>query len=554
MKEFSPITRRDVLERAAEDVADVLIVGGGITGAGIAREAALRGFKVVLLERGDFASGTSSRSSKLIHGGVRYLQQGDIGLVKDAARERAVLRRIAPHLATPARMLVPAASKGGRLKLGAGLWTFEKLAGSDEADRHRSLDRRATLAVEPRLRGERLAGAVAFTEFITNDARLTLETVKSAAAAGADVASYAAVTAVEADPAGARVHVRDREYDGELVVRARCVVNAAGPWFDQVRGMCAGASSSAPHSAMVQLTRGIHLVVHRQRLPVSSIVVLRAPDGRSAFVVPRGEYSYIGTTDTAYDGDPAEPGVCAADVDYLLCAAAATFEDAPTASDVIGAWSGVRPLLRQEGKKPSEISRRDEILTGPGPFVSIAGGKLTTYRRMAERVVDRVREVLGSQPRAADSASVALAGGGAEEQAVARARVPALADSTLDARLWETYGVEAARIVEDIHREASLAAPVNGLGCLTEAEVRYCVEHEMVLSLDDLLRRRSHVAMFDTERCLGAASAVATVLARCLAWSEERMRSEIDSFTRDRAGELSAARSDARVATGESIP
>ncbi|TFH25431.1 MAG: glycerol-3-phosphate dehydrogenase/oxidase [Myxococcales bacterium] len=547
MRGFSRLGRRDSLERAAENINDVLIVGGGITGAGIAREAALRGFRVVLAERGDFASGTSSRSSKLIHGGVRYLQQGDIALVREAARERAVLRRIAPHLATPARMLLPASRKSSLLKLGAGLWTFERLAGPDEEDRHRSLDRRATLDLEPRLRSGELAGSVTFTEFITSDSRLTLETLQSAAGAGADVISYAEVTRIESDPCGVQVSVRDREGGGDLVIRARCVVNAAGPWFDDVRGLFGGFAGSAGRSAsqaesVVQLTRGIHLVVRRERFPVSSIVVLRAPDGRSAFVVPRGEFAYIVTTDTEYVGDPAEPGLCASDVEYLLEAAAATFEDAPTAADIVGTWSGVRPLLRQAGKKPSEISRRDEILTGPGPFVSIAGGKLTTYRRMAERVVDRVREVVGDQPRAADSATAPLAGGSAADQAMAFTAARRLDDPALDSRLWATYGTAAANIVGRIQREPSTAEPVGGLECLTEAEIRHCVENEMVLSLDDLLRRRSHIAMFDTDRSLGAATAAAHCLADCLGWDDERTRTEVEGFIRARAGDLGLAR------------
>jgi len=538
VQRFGLAERRGSLERAADSIADVLVVGGGITGAGVAREAALRGLSVVLLDKGDFASGTSSRSSKLIHGGVRYLEQGDVALVREAARERAVIRGLAPHLARPVRMMLPARSRRGRMKLSAGLWTFEKLAGQDGIDEgYDVFDRDRCVAAEPGLRADHLAGAVMFTEYVTSDARLTLETVKSAHAAGALAASYASVEAITHEGAGVRADVHDLLGGGGLVVRARCLVNAAGPWFDRVRGL-----SEPGSSPVVQLTRGIHLVVPHERLPVRHVVVLRAPDGRSTFVVPRAGYSYIGTTDTLYEGDAEEPGVTAADARYLLESVAATFTDAPVAADVCGTWSGVRPLLREDGKKPSEISRRDEIRTGPGPVVSIAGGKLTTFRRMAERVVSEVVSILGGSGDGADqSLRRPLAGGGAVEQQQARAAAPRLADSTLEDRLWSTYGVAAGPIVQRIARDGAAGEAVGGIDCITAAEVGHCVAHEMVTSLDDLLRRRSHIAMFDTRRALAAARDVALHMAVEMGWDERRVAAEVDAFTRDRRGELAAA-------------
>lgn len=549
MFDFSATTRMRSLERAADSVADLVVVGGGITGAGIARDAALRGYRVVLLDRGDFASGTSSRSSKLIHGGVRYLQQGDLGLVKEAARERSVLRRIAPHLATPARMLVPAASKGARLKLGAGMWTFEKLAGPEAEERHESFDRAGTLGIEPRLRSERLSGAVSFTEYITNDARLTLENLQSAARAGADIINYAIARKAELDGSGVKIEIEDLERGERAVIRARCAVNAAGPWFEHVRDSGVGATDQVG-APRVQLTRGIHLVVPRERFPISSIVVMRAPDGRSAFVVPSGPYAYIGTTDTNYEGDPSEPGITTEDVDYLLAAASATFEDAPGSEDIIGTWSGVRPLLRQDGKKPSEISRRDEIHVGPGPFVSIVGGKLTTYRRMAERVVDKVRDILGDQPAESDTAGQALTGGSEGDQQSARQRSPRLDDSELETRLWVTYGAVAEQLVARIAQKPELGEPLEGLDALCRAEIEHCVDHEMVLTLDDLLRRRSHVAMFDTPSSMAGASAAAQILAGRLGWDADRVRGEVEAFTRARTAELSAARHESEHPSG----
>ncbi len=508
--------RRQALERAAEGVRDLVVVGGGITGAGTAREAALADMDTLLVDKGDFAGGTSSRSSKLIHGGVRYLAQGDVALVREAARERAVLRKLAPHLATPARMMMPVASRAGRMKMAAGLWTFERLAGESAEDKHDTLGRDDTMAREPGLRAASVAGSVCFTEFVTDDARLTLENVRSAAGSGALVANYAGVTAIREDGDNLVVDVRDAVTDETFSVRTRALVNAAGPWFDSVRGL---ADPNA--GATVQLTRGIHLVVPIEKLPVRHIVVLRSPDGRPTFVVPRGDVAYIGTTDTHYEGEPDEPGIGAADVAYLLESVAATFEDAPTPADIVGAWSGVRPLLKQEGKSPSEISRRDEIMTGPGPIVAVAGGKLTTYRRMGERVVAEVARMIGREAPRSVSADRALVGGSAEDQARARRASTGIGDSALEDRLWGTYGVGAADLIALIAADPSAAEPIGGLPCLTRAEVEYAVDSELALSVDDVLRRRSRAGLFDTERAAAAADAVAALMAERLGWSLE---------------------------------
>lgn len=534
---FDLESRRRALERASDGILDLVVIGGGITGAGVAREATLRGMKALVVDKGDFSSGTSSRSSKLIHGGLRYLAQGDIGLVRESARERAVLRRLAPHLAKPLAMLVPTSSLAGRLKMQAGLWSFEKLAGDQKGEHYQVLDRAETLRVEPALKHERLAGCVIFQEFLTDDSRLVLENIQSAASSGALAANYAEVTGIATDPAGLRVTLRDVLGGGELVVRARAVVNAAGPWFDRVRGM---AAPQAP--AMVQLTRGIHLVVPFEKLPARHSVVLKSPDGRSTFVVPRGRDVYIGTTDTVYEAAPEEPGVTAEDAAYLLASVAGTFEVTPNAADIIGVWSGVRPLLRQEGKAPSEISRRDEIMSGPGPMVAIAGGKLTTYRRMAERVCAEVERLIGHTPTSTvSSADVALSGGSAEVQEAARAATRPLEDASLDARLWSSYGLAARAIVEAIHADDSLAQPLAG-AALTRAEVEHYVTHEMATSLDDVLRRRSRIAMYDTRAAIEAAPAAASVLAAALGWDEARRNREVETCVSLWSGELRAAR------------
>ncbi len=516
------------MERAAESLVDLVVVGGGITGAGVAREAALRGLTVVLLEKADFASGTSSRSSKLIHGGIRYLEQGDIGLVREAARERAVLRAIAPHLAVPTPMMIPAGSRAGRVKLAAGLWSFARLASGRGDEQHRQLGATATHDFEPRLRRGRVAGSVVMSEYATDDARLTLETVKAAAMAGALAANYCEVVSIGSDPRGLRVGALDASSGESLVVRCRCLVNAAGPWFDRVRRL--HASSEA---GRVQLTRGIHVVVPHNRLPVRAIVILRAGDGRSTFVVPSGRYSYIGTTDTMYEGEPEEPGASADDVAYLLDSVAHSFEDAPEASDIIGTWSGVRPLLKQEGRSPSEISRRDEIMIGPGPVVSVAGGKLTTFRRMAERVVRQVVDMLGASTEEVDSSVIPLFGGDLDSQRRARAVSPNIGDPELATRLWAKYGSVASSLIDAIARRPEDGEPVGGLAELTGAEIEYAVSHEMAMCVDDLLRRRCRVANFDTVRATAAADEVSRVLGRLLGWDDGRWREAAENLRAD---------------------
>jgi glycerol-3-phosphate dehydrogenase len=533
MQSFSSADRTRWLEACADEVLDVLVIGGGITGAGIARELALRGARCLVVDRGDFASGTSSRSSKLIHGGLRYLAQGDVALVREAARERAVLHFLAPHLARAVPMMIPTSSRASRLKMQAGLWSFDKLAG-EAAGGYKVLDQERTLAAEPGLHPDRVAGGVVFHEYLTDDARLVLETLRSAADAGAMAANYAEVTAVCNDEVGLRATVEDREGGSSLEIRARVIVNASGPWFDKVRGL-----TNADAQPMTQLTRGIHLVVPSEALAVSHIVVLRSPDGRSTFVVPKGDVAYIGTTDSHYTGDPSEPGVSAADAGYLLESARATFVNAPTGSDIIGCWSGVRPLLGQPGKAPSEISRRDEIVEGPGPVVGVAGGKLTTYRRMSERVAEKVFGLLGrGADSAVDSAKLPLVGGSAEQQEQGRLADRSESDARLRARLWAEYGIGAAALLAGIEADPAGAEALGGLSSYTLAEARFAVDHEMALSVDDLLRRRSRAAMFNGPAAIAAASDAAALLASLLGWDEKRQQHEATTLPQLVATEL----------------
>jgi glycerol-3-phosphate dehydrogenase len=536
--ELSFRTRRQNLEALGRETFDLLIIGGGITGAGIARDATLRGLSVALVERRDFAVGTSSRSSKLIHGGIRYLAQGDVGLVMEAANERRVVRRLAPYLARPMHMLVPVYSRGGYAKLSVGLIAYDRLAKVTKDERYRMLDRDTTLALEPSLSPGHLYGAGLYFEYVTDDARLVIATLKSAAALGGVIANYAEVTGFVTEKdrvAGARV--RDVLSGDELPVRARVVVNAAGPWVDEVRLLYGHGEQRRLH-----LTKGIHVVVPHRRLPVSRIVVMPTPDKRSVFVVPRGETVYLGTTDTDYDGSSEKPLAGLEDVTYLLDAANATFAIEPlTLDDVVGAWAGVRPLLHEEGKKPTEISRKDEVMVNAGGLISIAGGKLTTFRRMAERVVAMVETRLCDmhQPaptRRGDSDEDLLCGGGTGDDLAAysaglRGHWPA-APADIVERLVTLYGSEAEVILEGMAVDPTLAERCAPALAVTRGEVEYAIRNEMVMTLDDFLERRSRLMLYGLDNGQSAAAAIAQILGHALGWSDGEVA---DSVARYRA-------------------
>jgi glycerol-3-phosphate dehydrogenase len=475
----------------ARDGLDLLVVGGGITGAGVVRDAAMRGMRAGLVERGDFASGTSSRSSKLIHGGVRYLEQGEIALVREAAVERAILRRIVPHLAVRAHMVMPVHGRtpAGLLKLRAGLWAYEKLVHLEDDERHETWDRDETVRRIRGIESERLQGSAVFTEYVTDDARLVVETLKSARRHGARIANHA--PAVRLEPIGGgrmRATVRDATDGREITFECASVVNAAGPWVDAVRKL-GGAAKPRMH-----LTKGIHLVVSRERLPLDDVLVMRAADRRSVFIVPHDEIVWIGTTDTDWPEPVERPTIVRDDVDYLL---EATNRILPTArighADVTGAWAGVRPLLHQEGKSPSEISRRDEVMEEPGGLLSIAGGKLTTYRVMAERVVDQVvsRSGLRAGPcRTSDEALVA----------------------------------PGERVVPPVRTT------------LSDEEVRHAVEEECALDVADVLERRARINLFAQDQGRGDVERVAGVMAGLLGWDGDRQAREVALY-RERVAE-----------------
>jgi len=491
--------RAQVIAELESRTFDLAVIGGGITGAGIARDAAMRGLSVALVEARDYASGTSSRSSKMIHGGLRYLAQGDIALVKEAASERQILRRIAPYLTRLSPFLIPTTNMAMTAKLRTGLWTFEKLGGVPEAEKHEVIGLAELQAREPLMRTDKLNGAVLYPEFLTDDARLVLANIRSAQGTGAVVVNHAAASELTGDGLVATSTLEDGL---GARIKAKLVVNAAGAWVDTVRRLEAGEGDTR-----MSMSRGIHLVLPRERLPINSTIIIRAPDKRSIFAVPRGAFTYIGTTDVFHDGADYWPAPTRDDIDYLLRATEAALAIDPIRDgEIVSLWSGVRPLIAQPGKKANEVSRKDEIWTSPGGLVSIAGGKLSAYRAMAERVVDLVALRLGTTVQPCSTAEMPLPGGSRE------LRLAGL-DPMAAERLAGLYGDEANEIVI--------------AGGDVAAEAARAVTHEGASTLEDYWVRRSARAWFDEGAGLAALAPAADVMGALLGWDDAMKASQI---------------------------
>lgn len=541
-------TRRAMWEQL-EGTFDLLVIGGGITGAGIARDAARRGLRVAVAEMNDLAYGTSSRSSKLIHGGLRYLEQYEFSLVFESVSERRILQDIAPHLVNPMGFLFPV-YKGARKPLWmihTGIRLYEGLALFRSPKRPRKLKPSDVAEVEPALGRGELKGAPLYYDCATDDARLTLETALDAAAAGAVIATWGKVTSFVKDDKGrvTGVVVKD-ELGGELrEVSARAVVNATGPWTDQTISMSRSISSGS----ILRPTKGVHVVVEHEKLPLNNAVVCFHPtDARVLFAIPWGDRTYIGTTDTDYEGDPGAVAATLEDVDYLIDAANHYFpEHQLVRADVLSTWAGIRPLMapQEEGGDLSEsaVSREHQILVGHDGLITIAGGKLTTYRRMAAEVVEtaaRLIELSGQDleltPPRTDKDPLPGARGWPEDDdharvadEVSKAGHPHVPDDV--ARyLGDTYGMRALDIAKRVAADRSLGERLVPARPEILAQVDWAVEEELAATLCDVLVRRTQLFFRDRDQGLGAVPAIADRMAALLGWDEATKAREIERY------------------------
>ena len=527
---------------------DVLVVGGGITGAGVALDAASRGLSTALVERDDFASGTSSASSKLVHGGLRYVSQGELGLVAQALAERQRLLSNAPHLVRALPFVLPLTGGAAAARsVGTALWLYDLAGGARIGQVHRRLSLDETRARVPALRADAFRRAYLYLDAHADDARLTLTVVRTAVLDhGAVAANHTAVVGLLRNRAGRVVGARVVADGQEIEVRAAVVVNAAGVWSDEVGGL---EDDGGGRAATIRPAKGVHLTVRRSRLPATAAAVLPvASDGRSVFVIPwpGTDRVYVGTTDTDYDGDVDGARCSAADVAYLLAAVNPSLADPLTPADVVGCWAGLRPLVAGAGSgrgRTADLSRRHRLSESAGGVVTITGGKLTTYRKMAADTVDHVAGILGAGARSRTTdlrlrGAPAAAGGSASlsrtESALVRAR------RRTDVRLrapaaggWAArYGTESGLVRDLVTADRSLGETlVDGLPYL-RAEVVHAVRHEMARTLGDVLDRRLRARILDRDGAAAAASDVAALVGPELGWSRAEADANVAEYRR----------------------
>jgi glycerol-3-phosphate dehydrogenase len=544
MKPFSHQERAELIERHKKESFDLVVVGGGITGAFIAWDAALRGLRTALVEQGDFASGTSSRSSRLVHGGLRYLEQLHFGLVFESTHERRILLEMAPHLVRVQPFVVPvyAGDKHPRFVVDLGLWLYDLIAGMRSIGRHRSHGIQALSELEPALTREGLQGGLVYHDCAADDARLTLAAVRSAYEAGAMPVSRVRFERPLYDEGHVSgVGVSDRLGDRPYTIRTRTVVNAAGPWTDHVLSTYPG--SNPP---MLRTSKGVHLVVPWERLPVRHAVVMSSPrDRRATFCVPWRECTYIGTTDTDYREAPEDVRVERSDVAYLLETVKRYFPSAALGPmDVLSTWAGVRPLVSQAKGTPYDVSREHTIAAHPGGAFTITGGKLTTCRKMAEQMVDKVIGWLRSQddrrrylPCSTSSAEF-FGGGGLSYDALPRHRralETRFGVSTFTAdHVLKAYGIQAESMLEFCSSQGGGMEPiVSGLPYLW-GELAHSVADEMVLTLEDFLMRRTHIFYKAPDQGAAIEEIVAERLGELLGWDDNRKKRELAWYRSER--------------------
>ncbi|WP_318245850.1 glycerol-3-phosphate dehydrogenase/oxidase [Bacillus tianshenii] len=528
---FSSTNRMMILEKMKEATYDILIVGGGITGCGIALDAASRGMKVALVEMQDFAGGTSSRSTKLVHGGLRYLKQFEVKMVAEVGKERAVVYENGPHVTTPEWMLLPIYKGGtfGKTSTSLGLRVYDFLAGVKKSERRKMLTQSETLVKEPLLKREGLKGGGLYVEYRTDDARLTIEVLKEAVKHGADAVNYAKVEKLLYEHgriSGAMVV--DQASRKSYRIRAKKVVNAAGPWVDSLRDM-----DSSKKEKHLQLTKGIHLVFDQGKFPLKQAIYFDTEDKRMIFAIPRDGKTYVGTTDTVYKEDMLHPRMVRKDKDYVLAAIKFMF---PTLNikeeDIESSWTGVRPLIFEKGKSASEISRKDEVWLSDSGLITIAGGKLTGYRKMAETVVDLIGKLLLKEYQvkfgACKTKGLPISGGdiGGSKKMPAfvakkteegqRIGFPKEVASSLVSRYGSNID-KLYRITENVQAKGTkLSLPMD-----IHVQLLYAIHEEMAVTPLDFFIRRTGALFFHINWVQKWKGKVLDVMARELFWTKE---------------------------------
>lgn len=504
---FSNLEREQTVTGLKNTPFDLVVIGGGITGAGILLDAASRGMKVALVEKNDYASGTSSKSTKLIHGGLRYLKQFDFWLVKEVGSERAIVHKLAPHLVIPEKMLLPLIENGsyGKWLTSIGLKVYDILAQVEGEDQRKMLEKKEALKLEPLLPKKVLKGAGYYAEYRTDDARLTTENIKTALQFGGVAANYTKVTDfVYNDHKVAGLKVHDEITGEDYEIASKFVISAAGPWVDEIREL-----NNSKKGKQLHLTKGVHLVFPYEKLPVKQSVYFDVPDGRMIFAIPRGKITYVGTTDTNYNENKDNVQVDMADAIYLISAVNNMFPKINLEmEDIISTWAGLRPLIHEEGKSASELSRKDEIFTSDTGLISIAGGKLTGYRKMAERVVNRIAKKLEEEyeikTQKCHTDEIPLMGNDGfkkykDVKKYTKELFKRIKDDGFDEYdawfLVSTYGKQA-EIILDIYRTLE---GENIHERLAKAEYRFGVEYEQVRYPMDFFIRRTGRLYFDIE-------------------------------------------------------
>lgn len=548
MKTLSSLNRKEQLKNIVKETFDIIIIGGGITGAGIALDAANRGMKPLLIEMQDFAGGTSSRSTKLIHGGLRYLQQFEVKMVADVGKERAIVYENGPHVTTPEWMLLPfhKGSNLGPFTTNIGLRVYDFLAGVKRTERREMLSIKETLDKEPLVKKQDLKGAGYYVEYKTDDARLTVEVMKKAVEHGAKALNYvkAAGFIYDENNQVTGITAVDQITEESYELKGRKIINAAGPWVDEIR-----EKDGSKDGKTLLLTKGIHLVFDKSTFPLQQAVYFDTPDKRMIFAIPRDGKTYVGTTDTIYDGDVIHPLVTKEDRDYVLKAIDYMFPELGISpSNVESSWAGLRPLIAEEGKNsPSEISRKDEIFVSDTGLISIAGGKLTGYRKMAEQIIDLVaaqfKQEIGILYSDSTTKHLPISGGEVggskgfkafKASKLKEAVKIGLTESAAN-KLIQTYGSNVD-VLFKYYEENKWKAEKYNIDSLIFAELLYGLENEAVYKPSDFFVRRTGALYFNITLVKQTKEQVIQYMAEQLAWTEQQTkayREELEQLLQD---------------------